>query len=189
MFELTKRPIGLDDIADVRYLHTSAVRIGGAAYHTNEEIQAYISRINSGDYIRECLNCSLYGLWHDHLLIGTAGWCPSNDNRTTARLRKVFIHNYYIGLGLGRLMVEHTECRAESAGFDEISIRASAMSAEFFQHLGYTISSHGALMLSNGQDIPVTYMRKSLNLPTMEKKMMPTVSRAFNEPERQKIFT
>ncbi len=163
MFELTKRPIGLDDMADVRYLHASAVKIGGAAYHTTDEIEAYVNRINSTDYIRECLNCSLHGIWHEHLLIGTAGWCPSNDNRNTARLRKIFIHNFYIGLGLGRAMVEQAENRASNAGFDEFSIRASAISSGFFRHLGYTTSSHGALLLDHGQDIAVTYMRKRLD--------------------------
>ncbi len=160
MFELTKRPIGLDDLADVRYLHTAAFRITGSTFHSEEEIDAYISRINSNEYLRECLNCSLHGLWHDHILIGTAGWCPSNDQCDTARIRKVFVHNFYVGLGLGRMMVEETEERAFDAGFTNFSIRTSPGSMAFFKNLGYIPSSHGALALKNGQDIPVTYMRK-----------------------------
>lgn len=179
MFELQKRPIGLDDMADVRHLHASAVKIGGAAYHTPAEINAYNERINSTDYIRDCLNCSLYGLWHQHLLVGTAGWCPSNDNRTTARLRKIFIHNYYIGMGLGKFMLEHTENRAKEAGFQEFSIRATAMSAGFFRHLGYETSSHGALLLSQSEDIPVTYLRKARQTPTMERRS--AAERLFQE--------
>lgn len=163
MFEVSKRPIGLDDLADVRYLHSSAFRMCGAAHHTEEEIDAYLARINSNDYILECLNCSLYGLWHEGMLIGTAGWCPSNDNRTTARLRKIFIHNFYVGLGFGRQMVEHAENRAADGGFETFSIRASTQAAPFFRHLGYQITSYGSLNTPTGPDLPVTYMRKSAN--------------------------
>ena len=160
MFELNKHPIGLDDLADVRYLHASAFRMTGAAYHAPAEIEAYSKRINSTDYIQECLNCSLHGLWHNHMLIGTAGWCPSNDNRNTARIRKVFVHNFYIGLGLGRMLVDETETRALNAGFTSLSVRASASSIPFFKSLGYKTNSHGALALGSNQDIAVTYMRK-----------------------------
>lgn len=160
MFELVKRPIGLDDLADVRYLHSSTFRMCGAAFYTEDEINAYLSRINSSDYIRECMNCSLYGLWHEHMLIGTAGWCPSNDNRDTARLRKIYIHNFYVGLGLGRIMVENAEKRAHNAGFTEFSVRASAHAAPFFKNLGYDTSSHGAISTPDGPDMPVSFLRK-----------------------------
>ncbi len=164
MFELVKRPIGLDDLADVRYLHSSAFRICGAAYHSETEIKAYLARINSTEYLHECVNCSLYGLWHEHMLIGTSGWCPSNDNRNTARLRKIYIHNFYVGLGLGRMMVADAEQRAHDAGFEEFSIRARSHSTNFFKNIGYRISSHGAILTPEGPDIPVTYMRKSGDL-------------------------
>lgn len=161
MFEVSKRPISLDDLADVRYLHSSAFRMCGAAHHTEDEIDAYLSRINSNDYIRECLNCSLYGLWHGNMLIGTAGWCPSNDNRNTARLRKIYIHNFYVGLGLGRQLVKDTEERAANGGFEAFSIRAGTHAAPFFRHLGYQVTSYGALNTPKGPDLPVTYMRKT----------------------------
>lgn len=161
MFQLTKRPIGLDDLADVRHLHASAFQICGAAYHSETEINACVERINSTDYLHECINCSLHGLWHDHMLIGTSGWCPSNDNRNTARLRKIYIHNFYVGLGLGRMMVADAEHRARSAGFEEFSIRARSHTATFYKNIGYRISSHGAILTPDGPDIPVTYLRKS----------------------------
>lgn len=160
MFSLVKRPIGLDDLAEVRYLHSSAFRMCGADHHTEEEIDAYLSRINSVDYVRECMNCSLYGLWHNHILIGTAGWCASSDNRSTARMRKIYIHSFYVGLGLGRMMVEHAENRANDAGFDHFSVRTSQSAAVFFESIGYATSSHGSLNTPTGPDIPIIYMRK-----------------------------
>jgi len=161
MFQLIKRPIGLDDVADVRYLHGSAFKVCGAHYHSPEEINAFLDRINSNDYIQECLNCSLHGVWHNHMLIGTVGWCPSNDNRVTARVRKLYVHNFYVGLGIGRDMVENVEMRAKMAGFSQFSARASASSVKFFKSVGYDVSSHGALGLGMGTDIPVIYMRKN----------------------------
>ena len=161
MFELVKRPIGLDDIADVRYLHSTTFQRNGASFHTEEEIGAYIERINSIEYIQECMNCALHGLWHHNMLIGTAGWCPSNDNRNTARIRKVYVHNFYKGLGLGGKIMEDAEERAKSAGFSQFSVRASAGSELFFKSLGYCVTSHGALGLPKGADLPVIYMRKN----------------------------
>lgn len=168
MFELTKRPIGLDDLADVRHLHSAAFQICGATYHSESEINACLERINAVDYLNECLNCSLHGLWHDSMLIGTSGWCPSNDNRNTARLRKIYIHNFYVGLGLGRLMVADAEQRARTAGFEEFSIRARTQTANFYKNIGYRVSSHGAILTPHGPDIPVTYMRKSGELERTE---------------------
>lgn len=161
MFSLEKRPIEIDDLTEVRYLHSSAFRMCGAEHHTEEEINAYLSRINSVEYIRECMNCNLFGLWHNHILIGTAGWCASTDNRSTARMRKIYIHSFYVGLGLGRMMVEHAENRASDAGFDEYSVRTNLSAAAFFESIGYATSSHGALNTPTGPDIPITYMRKS----------------------------
>lgn len=180
MFELEKRAIGLDDIADVRYLHSSAFRVSGAEYHTEEQINAYLDRINSTDYIQECMNCSLYGVWHNHILIGTEGWCPSNDNRSTARIRKIYVHNFYLGLGLGRNLVENAEQRAKGAGFKEFSIRTSATSCKFFKAIGYNVSSHGALSLANDKDIPVIYMRKNQNLNRENKK--PSQNNNYTKP-------
>jgi len=161
MFQLIKRPIGLDDVADVRYLHGSAFKVCGAHYHSPEEIDAFLDRIHSNDYIQECLNCSLHGVWHNHMLVGTVGWCPSNDNRVTARIRKLYVHNFYMGLGIGRDMIETVETRAKIAGFSQYSARASASSVKFFRSVGYNVSSHGALGLGMGTDIPVIYMRKN----------------------------
>lgn len=160
MLNLVKRPIGLDDLADVRYLHSSAFKMCGAEHHTEEEINAYLSRINSVEYVRESMNCSLYGLWHNQMLIGTAGWCASGDNRSTARMRKIYIHAFYIGLGLGRMMVDHAEQRATDAGFEQFSVRTSVSAASFFENLGYKTSSHGSLNTPAGPDIPITYLRK-----------------------------
>lgn len=173
MFDLAKRPIGLDDIADVRYLHSSAFKVCGAQHHTEEEIDAYVARINSIDYIQECMNCSLYGIWHNHVLVGTAGWCPSNDNRSTARIRKIYVHNFYMGLGLGRMMVDNAEERAKNAGFKEFSVRSSVSATKFFKSLGYNVSSHGALGLSGGPDFPVTYMRKDTVQKHASKQLHP----------------
>lgn len=161
MFSLVKRPIEVDDLTEVRYLHSSAFRMCGAEHHTEEEINAYLSRINSVEYIRECMNCNLVGLWHNHILIGTAGWCAATDNRSTARMRKIYIHSFYVGLGLGRMMVENAENRASDAGFDEYSVRTNLSAATFFESIGYATSSHGALNTPTGPDIPITYMRKS----------------------------
>ncbi len=160
MLNLLKRKIGIDDLADVRYLHGSSFRMCGASHHTSEEIESYLTRINSIDYTNECLNCNLHGLWHEGALIGTSGWSPSTDNRNTARIRKIYVHSYFVGLGLGRMMMETAENLAGSAGFESFSIRTNASAADFFSSLGYRVSSHGLLATPRGPNIPVTYMRK-----------------------------
>lgn len=160
MLNLVKRPIGLDDLAEVRYLHASSFRMCGASHHTMEEIDSCQARINSPDYNEECLNCGLYGLWYENALIGTAGWTPSSDNRSTARIRKIYIHNYFIGLGFGRMMVETAEELAAYAGFHSFSVRTSPSAEGFFNAIGYHVSSHGLLATPTGPNIPITYMRK-----------------------------
>jgi len=200
MFSLVKRPIEVDDLREVRYLHSSAFRMCGAEHHTEEEINAYLSRINSVEYIRDCMNCNLVGLWHNHILIGTAGWCASTDNRSTARMRKIYIHSFYVGLGLGRMMVENAENRASDAGFDEYSVRTNLSAAAFFESIGYATSSHGALNTPTGPDIPITYMRKSKQIhskaslqgqpinPAVPENMSIYKQKQTNQPEQEQTL-
>lgn len=154
------RPAGVDDIASIRYVHASSFRILAAEQHTEEEIDAYVELINSPTYTDELFRADLTVAWLDDEIIGTAGWSPADDSGKTARIRKVFVRPLFTNVGVGRMLVEAVEYRAEKAGFSDFSVRANMNALPFFEHIGYEITSYGVMAATSGVDLPVAFMRK-----------------------------
>lgn len=161
------RPIGPDDLADVRSLQATSLQRLGAQSFTEEEIAAFTSHVYSLDYtdmLSEAIRRrQLLGAWFGGELVGTAGWTAGDGNLSAARICWVFVRPLFSGVGLGTRLVEAAEAGARRAGFRTLSVEATSNSAEFFSGLGYEITSHGVRMLTPGQSLPVAYMRKTLS--------------------------
>lgn len=161
----TLRPVSVDEIASVRYVHEAAFTCYSAEYHTAQETAAFIAMIRQPDYYVDLLRVNLAVAVIGGEIVGTAGWLPADDRAGTARLRYVFVRPLFGGTGIGRMLVLDAEARAAHAGFFDFAVRTSVSSIAFFQRLGYRISSHGVYSIPPGVDMPVTYMRKSMGRP------------------------
>lgn len=160
------RPIGPDDLADVRSLQATSFRLLAAQTFTEDEIAAFTSYVYSFGYtegLSEAIRRrQLFGAWFGGQLIGTAGWTAGDGNVSAARVRWVFVRPLFTGIGLGTRLVEAAEAGARRAGFRTLSAEAMSNSVEFFSGLGYEISSHGVRTLAPGKSLSVAYMRKML---------------------------
>ena len=154
------RPVSIDDMSSVRYVHEIAFRILAAEHHSEEQLAAHIEVILQPEYIKEIRNNSVYCAWVDGEIVGTSGWCPADDNGTTARIRKVFVRPLFSCCGIGRLLLENAEARAYQAGFTDFSVRANVNAVSFYTRAGYEITSHGVMSTNSGIDLPVAFMRK-----------------------------
>lgn len=161
------RPIGPDDLAEVRSLHATSFRVLASHTFSEEEIAAFTEHVYSLPYTEALSEAierhQLLGAWYGGQLVGTAGWTPGDGNHSAARIRWVFVRPLFTGLGLGGRLLEAAEAAAMRAGFEILSVEAPLNAAEFFAGFGYETSSHGVRTLSRGQSLAVAYMRKRVD--------------------------
>lgn len=162
---VTLRPIGVDDIANVRYLHEASFTAFSAEAHTAQETAAFLDMVRRPEYVFEVARCNLVGAYIGGELVGTAGWLAADDRGAAARLRKVFVRPMFGGSGVGRRLVLDAEARAARAGFLEMSVRTNVAAMSFYKRLGYKVTSHGVFATPSGVDLPVTYLRKTTKRP------------------------
>ena len=154
------RPIGIDEWSEVRHVHAAAlVRLTGAEPGTREHGACH-AFVYDPDYTDDLMDEDLWGIWLDGRLAGTAGWRPADDRGSAARITSVYVDPLFARLGLGRRLVEDAQRRAFAAGFRVFNTRATALSAAFFERLGYEISSYGVHALSGDLGFPVVFMRR-----------------------------
>lgn len=178
-YAATIRPVSIDDMSLVRYLHASAFRYMAAGRHSEHEIEAFRKAVYSAAYADCILATGCYAAWIEGEMIGTAGWCPSDDTGLVARITNVFVRPLFSGGGLGRLLTQHAEERARRAGFKELSVRATLNATQFFERLGYEISAHGVQSIAPAIDLPVLFMRKCVGAEgagSQDGKEFPTAS-------------
>jgi GNAT superfamily N-acetyltransferase len=155
------RPIGFEDLADVRHLHTTAFRAAACAQLDQEQVDALVEHIESSSYSDQVLGANCVGAWIDRTLCGTAGWSPGGQSGHGARVLGVFVSPLFKGLGVGRSVVDAAEARAHRAGFSVLSVRSPLITAGFFERLGYSGTSQGVWTTPAGIGVPVRYLRKN----------------------------
>src|SRR5919108_5150634 len=100
------RPIGLDDLSDVRYIHAASFRMLAAQYYSPDYVDAFTEQVYEPAYTDGLMAAlrrqQLYGAWLEGELVATAGCSSADDGGTEARLRFVFVRPLFTGLGLGR---------------------------------------------------------------------------------------
>ena len=80
------RPIGLDDAAQVRHLHSLAFRAFAGPWLVEDQLDALIEHVRSPAYSDYLLGYGCVGAWIDNYLCGTAGWGPSSSVGASAKL-------------------------------------------------------------------------------------------------------
>ena len=169
------KPVTLDDLASVRYVHKSAFVTFCGAHHSEEEVQAQIDMINSTQYVELILSNNTYCAWLEDEIVGTAGWSPADDSGNTARINLVCVRPMFHNLGIGRMLIRDSERRAKDAGFYDYSVRSNINAVPLYQRHGYRISSHGIMHTRMKIDLPVAFMRKfgvavNENLPQYQRE-------------------
>jgi GNAT superfamily N-acetyltransferase len=149
-----------DHWSDVRSLHALAFRRLDSPALEPAQCQAFVAHIYAPDYTAALQMQDIQTAWYEGQIIGTAGWMPSDDRGTAARITSVFVSPLFARIGVGRRIVAAAEARARAAGFRTFVVRAFQPSAGFFESLGYVRSSQGVQVVGTENGIPVVFMRK-----------------------------
>lgn len=154
------RPVGLDDWASVRTLHTSAFQRFVVPLIEQEAGAAAVAHLGSPEYLDDLRQENLHCAWLDGYLAGTCGWVPGDDAVAAARITSVFVDPLFNGLGIGRRLVQDAEARAWAAGYRSYAARAADHSVGFFLALGYEVTAFGLSARAGELAVPITYMRR-----------------------------
>ena len=93
-------------------------------------------------------------------MVGIAAWGAGESPSPTARILAAFVRPLFAGMGMGRLLVEHTDGDAGAAGYHALNLTATLNAAEFFETLGYWITGNGGWALPVGREIRVVFILK-----------------------------
>lgn len=156
------RPIGIDGLSSVRYVHASALKRDASSVLSDGEIEAFAKHVYSQSYTDSLLRQDLVGAFIGPELVGTAGWSVADDQGSAARIRSVFVLPMFTGLGLGSRLLAEAERRAVAAGFPVLLLRATLNAVAFFETRGYAMTSQGVHALPGGVGLPVAFMRKTV---------------------------
>lgn len=156
------RPVGIDGLSSVRYVHASALRRDATSVLSDGEIDAFAKHVYSQTYTDSLLRQDLVGAFLGPELVGTAGWSVADDQGSAARIRSVFVLPVFSGMGFGSRLLAEAERRAVAAGFPVLLLRATLNAVPFFEARGYAVTSQGVHTLPGGVGLPVAFMRKSV---------------------------
>ena len=154
------RPIGLDNLGELRRVHTLAYRAYLGSDLSEDQIEALVDYVRTPDYTELLLSTECLGAWIENRLCATASWMPGGTAGASAKIIGVCVDPLFGGLGLARNLVNEVEARARRAGFAVITARSPLTMVPFFERLGYGGSSRGVWATPCGVTIPVVHMRK-----------------------------
>jgi GNAT superfamily N-acetyltransferase len=154
------RRVGLDDHAQVRYLHARAMRAQCGDALSDGELMAFLAVVESPAYSDHLRVEEVHGAFIDGQLIGTASWLANADDGETARIGGVFVHPMFTRLGLGGRLLAEVERRASQSGFGQFGASATINAVPFFERCGYAEASRGVKAFGPECWLPVAFLRK-----------------------------
>src|SRR5262245_4540383 len=159
------RRVGLDDHAQVRYLHARAMRAQCGDALSDGELAGFLTFVDSPAYSDLLRTEEVHGAFIDGQLIGTASWLANADDGETARIASVFVHPMFARLGLGGRVLAEVEGRASQSGFDHLGASTIVSAVPFFERHGYVEASRGVKAFGGECWLPVAFLRKRIGPP------------------------
>jgi N-acetylglutamate synthase-like GNAT family acetyltransferase len=134
---LVLRPVSVDELSLIRYVHSSSYRSLVGPTVDPDEVDAFCALVHTALYADQILAERHFAAWLGRELIGSAGWVMSDDESRCARLSSVYVQPMFVRCGVGRRLVRHVEADARDMGLDRFRLKATPNSAAFFEKMGY----------------------------------------------------
>jgi GNAT superfamily N-acetyltransferase len=156
------RRVGLDDHAQVRYLHARAMYAQCGDALSDGELGAFLGFVDSPAYSDHLRTEEVHGAFMDGQLIGTASWLTNADDGQTARIGCVLVHPMFSRLGLGGRLLATVEARASQSGLAHLGASVTINAVPFFERHGYIEASRGVKAFGPECWLPVAFLRKRM---------------------------
>ncbi len=152
------RPLAVDDMASIRYLHTLSLKcLTGLS---DDEVETLTAEIQSPEYTDRLMTGRLLTAWLGGELVGSAGWAMSARDEQAAEIGAVFVHPLFVRCGIGRRLVRAVEAEARGLGFRTFTAPVTPDAALFFERLGYRMSSRKRGQGAKRSALPLAVARR-----------------------------
>lgn len=154
------RPLSIDDMSNLRYIHTASMRLHAAHVLSEDELATFCDHVYSESYANALSRVRLIGAIMGDELIGTAGWSLGDDSGSGVRITGLHVRPLFTRMGVGTALLRAVETAARAGGFDTFSTRATHNAVAFFEARGYVVTSYGVYQTGGAHGLPVAFMRK-----------------------------
>lgn len=174
MSDITFRPATRCDRDPLRAMQALSMRTLAAGFYRAEAVEAFITEVgtlddhlvDSGTYFVAVSGGGIVGCggWST----GTAGYsrrlvgASDSGAASAAVVRAVYVHPSWARRGIARRIMAMAEAGMAAAGFERSSLTATLSGVSFYDSLGYSRGTPGALALPGGLEFGVLPMQKRL---------------------------
>lgn len=145
-----------EDYVAIARLFRQTIRNVNSKDYTEEQIRAWLSRINTNRFRNSADKCKRWVAVEDDKVVG---FC---DHGLNGEFWGLYIHKDYIGKGVGSRLIKTAEDSLKKLGFKECSLKATITAKEFYKKQGYKVIKKG-LHNVNDKKLEIFFMTKILS--------------------------
>lgn len=155
--EIRVRRAARNDGEHIWRVHTAAIRETCSSRYTDEEINAWTSRLTPDSYDSVIRGKALYVAQSDDRIIGFG-----QLNVVTGEVEAVYVLPDYTGKGIGSRLLDTLEEVARECGLKRLHLDSSLNAVGFYEHKGYVIKGETHHVMLTDVSLPCMRMEKAL---------------------------
>ena len=156
------RPLGIDEMAAVRHLHTRAFEHHIGPILSSAEVETFTAHVHSPSYADRVFAHDPVGAYLHGELVGTVGSQRTEDGDRALRITHLFVRPMFGRLGIGRALLTNVEQKAMKSGIFSIALQVTRNATEFFEKHGFQVTSFGIGSISGLGGLAVAFLRKDM---------------------------
>lgn len=158
-FEIT--PSSIDDFSTLRHVHSLAIQRILSASLSTDEVSQLVTHVRSAEYTSQLMAKEVLVARVNGVVVGSVAWAPTSDGTQVARISSHFVHPLYVGIGIGRALLDAAIELAAAAGYTKSMARVPATAISLYEGAGFAVMSHGvAKDLAPTVAMHVAFMRR-----------------------------
>lgn len=138
-------------------VHTAAIRESCSSRYSDEEINAWTSRLTPDSYDSDIRGKALYVAQNDEQVIGFG-----QLNVVTGEVESVYVLPAHAGTGIGARLLQTLEEVARECGLKRLHLDSSLNAVGFYEHAGYTVKGETYRAMETDVSLPCIRMEKPL---------------------------
>lgn len=154
-------PVDIDDYSAIRHVHALSIQRVLGTTLTTEETDALASHVRTAEYTAQLMAHETLVARVNDMVVGSISWSRSPDSAPVARISRHFVHPLYVGVGIGRALLDAAVEAAAQAGFAKTMARVPLMAMSLYETAGFTTMSQGVSKdLAPSVSLHVAFMRR-----------------------------
>ena len=156
------RPIGIDEMAAVRHLHSRAFEHHIGPVLSQAEVDAFTAHVHTAGYADRVFAHDPLGAYLHGELVGTVGSQRTDEGDRALRMTHLFVRPMFGRLGAGSALLASVEQKALKSGIFSVALQVTRNATEFFEKHGFEVTSYGIGSISGLGGLAVAFLRKDM---------------------------